>query len=185
MKKAATVFLVLTIITALPAVANPEEISAHRGTTAFALTGYLETPGFSLAGSGNPVVSVEPMALDLHEIRQLVMAEKSPEVAAPGLKRDPSTAPLSLSVFMGRGNGDIFSALHEEYTWKAMFKSRTLGLGIYRDIPISKGIRLQPYVGIIRARATLRPSDLYGNFESFEYRLTMFCVGVPIVCRFN
>ncbi len=89
-----------------------------------------------------------------------------------------------MSVFLGRANGDLFSTLHEQYAWRTKFKSLTLGAGIYRDIPIYKALRIQPYVGIVRTRALLRPSDLGGNSESYEYRLTAFCVGLPLVCGF-
>jgi hypothetical protein len=185
MKKAATTFSVLIFCTTLTALAAPEGTSEHRGQTGLALAGSSETPGFSLAGSGDPFVSIGTVNLDRQDLGELATAEIGPEVASPGFKRDPSAPLVSVSVFLGRGNGDIFSTLHEEYVWKMKFKSMTLGVGIYRDIRISKGIRLQPYMGVIRASATLRPSDFYGNHESFEYRLTVFCIGIPLVCGFN
>jgi hypothetical protein len=39
-------------------------------------------------------------------------------------------------------------------------------------------------MGVIHARATLRPSDLYGHDEAMEYRLTTFCFGVPLAFGF-
>jgi hypothetical protein len=98
----------------------------------------------------------------------------------------PAASPrLAVSIFLGRGGNDIFSTLHDQYTWKLLGRSMTVGVGLYREIPLSKGVGLLPYVGVIRASATLRPSALYGNRESFEYGLTAFCVGLPLVLRFN
>ena len=39
-----------------------------------------------------------------------------------------------------------------------------------------------PYVGVIRASATLSLAGLYGNRETLEYELTAFCVGLPSSC---
>jgi hypothetical protein len=142
-----------------------------------------ESPGFSLTGRTERSIPIIIAALDPHSIGGTITTG-----VVPGLdsyvKKDDSPAPLSVSVFLGRANGDLFSTLHEQYAWRAKFKSLTLGAGIYRDIPIYKALRIQPYVGIVRTRALLRPSDLGGNGESYEYRLTAFCVGLPLVCGF-
>lgn len=142
-----------------------------------------ETPGFSLTGRTERIVPVIVAALDPHSIGGTMTAGLAPEIEAR-VTKDDSPAPLSVSVFLGRANGDLFSTLHEQYAWRTKFKSLTLGAGIYRDIPIFKALRIQPYVGIVRTRALLRPSDLGGNYESYEYRLTAFCVGLPLVCGF-
>jgi hypothetical protein len=42
-------------------------------------------------------------------------------------------------------------------------------------------------MGIIRSTAKLRPVDLGlgGASPAYEYRLTVFCVGLPLVFGFN
>ncbi|MCK7476741.1 MAG: hypothetical protein M0C28_03675 [Candidatus Moduliflexus flocculans] len=139
--------------------------------------------GFSLMGRNERIIPVTVAALDPHSIGVTITPGLVPEIEARITTND-SPAPLSVSVFLGRANGDLFSTLHEQYAWRTKFKSLTLGAGIYRDIPIYKALRIQPYVGIVRTRALLRPSDLGGNSESYEYRLTAFCVGLPLVCGF-
>jgi hypothetical protein len=105
-------------------------------------------------------------------------------LAGPGGKRD-SPSRLALAIFMGRGNGDPFSSLHETYAWRAAFKTMNLGAGLYRDIPITRILRIKPYLGIIRSYAIVRPSSPYAaESASFESRLTAVCIGLPLVCGF-
>ncbi|HDT12993.1 MAG TPA: hypothetical protein ENO03_01410 [Candidatus Aminicenantes bacterium] len=114
-----------------------------------------------------------------------LLALSAPEVPSPQLTRDPTSHALAVSLFMGQGGGDIFAALHGRYAWKVLAKSMTVGLGVYREIPVYGGIGLLPYVGVIRSSVTFRPSDLHGPRETFELGLTAFCVGLPLVIRFN
>jgi hypothetical protein len=105
-------------------------------------------------------------------------------LAGPAGKRE-SPPRLSLAIFLGRGNGDPFSSLHETYAWRAAFKTMNLGAGLYRDIPITKVLRIRPYLGIIRSHAIVRPSSPYAaESASFESRLTAVCIGLPLVCGF-
>ena len=161
--------------------------SASAGTRrgfALADTDTQQSLSFTLADKSAPVLPVIVAAVDhIHSRDSAAQASKLPEIADFIIERD-AAVPISLSVFLGRANGDLFSTLHEQYAWRTKFKSLTLGAGIYRDIPINKALRIQPYVGIVRTRALLRPSDLGGNNESYEYRLTAFCVGLPLVCGF-
>ena len=60
-----------------------------------------------------------------------------------------------------------------------------MGAGLYKDIPLSKTVRLLPYMGVIRSTAMLRPVDFDGISPTYEYRLTVFCVGLPLVFGFN
>lgn len=181
MRKAVAVCLVLFGWGTLSA--SPEGAVGHRGHNGFALAERPETAGFSLRGNAEAILPIISATFDRQTIGDAATAGIVPEIEASVMKKDAS-APVSLSVFLGRGNGDLFSSLHEQYAWRTKFKSLTLGAGIYRDIPIYKALRIQPYVGIVRTRALLRPSDLGGNSESYEYRLTAFCVGLPLVCGF-
>jgi hypothetical protein len=144
-----------------------------------------ETPGFSLAGSAGHPRAAGPPSLDLQEPGPPAAAESLPEVPAPKVAREAAAPHLAVSVFLGRGGKDIFSMLHGQYTWRVLSRSMTVGVGLYREIPLAKGVGLLPYVGVIRASATLRPADLYGNRESYAYELTAFCVGLPLVIRFR
>ncbi len=132
-----------------------------------------------------PSSTIVPSAPALRDPTSLAVPEMGPELTIPPLELETPTPLVSLSVFLGRGSDDIFAVLHKDYAWRMTFKSMTLGLGIYREIPISRTIGLQPYLGVVRSSATLRPSDLYGARGSFEYRLTVLCVGLPLVLRFN
>jgi hypothetical protein len=110
---------------------------------------------------------------------------KSPEVPAPGVIRSPSGEPaVSWAFFRGKKNGDIFTSLHEEYAWRMKFKSMTLGLGFFRSIPLGKGFRIKPYIGVIRSSLSLRPAGLNAANELYEYQLTAFCFGLPFVFGF-
>jgi len=185
MRKAVAVCLVLFCwgsLSASPVETGGTGASARRGF-ALADADTQESPGFSLTGRTERIFPIVPAALDPHSIGGTITAGVLPEILA-SVRENDAPAPLSLSVFLGRANGDLFSTLHEQYAWRTKFKSLTLGAGIYRDIPIYKALRIQPYVGIVRTRALLRPSDLGGNSESYEYRLTAFCVGLPLVCGF-
>lgn len=181
MRKAVAVCLVLFGWGTLSA--SPKGAVGHRGHNGFVLAERPETAGFSLRGNSDAVLPIISATFDRQTLGGEATAGIVPEIEASVLKKDAS-APVSLSVFLGRGNGDVFSSLHEQYAWRTKFKSLTLGAGIYRDIPILKTLRIQPYIGIVRTQALLRPSDLYGNNESFEYRLTAFCIGLPLVCGF-
>lgn len=185
MRKAVAVCLVLLCWGSLSASPEGTGGTAAGNRLGFALAdaGPQEPPGFSLTGRTERVHPVAITAPDPYSIGGTIAAGVIPEIEA-SIKKNDSSAPLSVSVFLGRGNGDLFSTLHEQYAWRTKFKTLTLGAGIYRDIPIYKAIRIQPYMGVVRTRALLRPSDLNGNCESFEYRLTAFCVGLPLVCGF-
>ena len=139
--------------------------------------------GFSLTGRTEHIIPVIVATLDPHSIGGAMTAGLAPEIEAASRKtirllRCPYRSSWDAQM------GDLFSTLHEQYAWRTKFKSLTLGAGIYRDIPIYKALRIQPYVGVVRTRALLRPSDLGGNSVSYEYRLTAFCVGLPLVCGF-
>jgi len=207
MRKAAAVLFVLILgVSWSAAPAFPEEGSAaHTGYNgSFALSDAQETAGFSLAAHGGKgtalsgaIDAIPGRAADRTADRVALggpildgsiyggafTAPTAPDIASPIVKKDAPAA-VSLSFFMGHANGDIFSSLHEQYAWRVQFKSMTLGAGVYRDIPITKAIRIQPYVGIIRSRARLRTAGLSGINESFEYRLTTLCLGLPFVCGF-
>jgi hypothetical protein len=183
MRKAVAVCLALLCWGTLPASPGAtERTGAHHGF-ALADADTQESLGFTLTGKRAPILPIVIAAMDHHPLNGPAPASVVPEIADIVITKD-NPAPVSVSVFLGRGNGDLFSSLHEQYAWRTKFKSLTLGAGIYRDIPIYKALRIQPYVGVVRTRALLRPSDLYGNSESFEYRLTAFCIGVPLVCGF-
>jgi hypothetical protein len=188
MRKAAAVLFILASISALTAGVLPDAASEHRGPSSspFALAGSPGLPGFSLAGSAGPSSQTGTPSLDLpQDPGDLAITEKRPEVSAPVLKNDPAASRLSVSFFIGPKGGDVFASLHKVYAWKPMSRSLTVGLGLYREIPLIKGIGLMPYVGIIRASATLSLAGLYGNRETFDCELTAFCVGLPLVVRFN
>jgi hypothetical protein len=190
MRKAAAalmILLALASISAMAQVSPPEPSSEHTSLPAslFAQGGGPGAAGFSLAGSASPVSSIGLPSLDLQDRPEPLIAEKPLEVPAPGLKSDPDAPRLTVSFFIGPKGGDVFSSLHKAYAWKPMSRSLTLGLGLYREIPIHRGIGLLPYVGIIRASATLSLAGHNGNRDSIEYRLTAFCIGLPLVVRFN
>lgn len=191
MRKAAAVLPVLllasiSVSTRGATAARPAEMrSPAPSLSLFTPAGPPETAAFSLAGGAGHSPAVEPPSIHLQEPGKPATPQGPPEVPAPKLAREAASPRLAVSIFMGRGGNDIFSTLHDQYTWKLLGRSLTVGVGLYREIPLSKGVGLLPYVGVIRASATLRPSDLYGNRRSFEYELTAFCVGLPLVIRFN
>ncbi len=142
-------------------------------------------PVFTLALNRAPVPAAEASGLDLREPDGPLSIPIIPAVPGPALELDGEGHPLRLSVFLGRARDDIFSSLHEKYAWRLTFKSMTVGLGVYREFQLARGIGLQPYLGVIRSSATLRPSDLFVQGAVYEYRLTIFCVGLPLIIRFN
>lgn len=183
-------FCILSFVFALSARALPEGTEGRTGQTEAARPTAAEPPVFTLASSCSstpllPSSKIVPSAPALWDPASLAAPEMGPELAIPPLELKTPAPVVSLSFFLGRGGDDIFAALHKDYAWRMTFKSMTLGLGIYREIPISRTIGLQPYLGFVRSSATLRPSDLYGARGSFEYRLTVLCVGLPLVLRFN
>ncbi|HPW17794.1 MAG TPA: hypothetical protein PLP83_05380 [Candidatus Aminicenantes bacterium] len=140
---------------------------------------------FSLAGSAVAPFPARPRVLAL-PCRPVPPVDARPlALPDPGLKSDPETPPVCVSFFIGPRSGDVFSALHKAYVWKPMSRSLTLGFGLYREIPVVHGVELLPYVGVIRASATLSLAGLNGNRRSLESDLTAFCVGLPLVIRFN
>lgn len=110
---------------------------------------------------------------------------RPPELPSPGVVRgSPREPAVSWAVFQGKKNGDVFTSLHEEYAWRMKFKSMTLGLGFYRSVPLGKGVTIKPYVGVIRSSLSLRPAGLNVANELYEYQLTAFCIGLPLVFGF-
>ncbi len=208
MRKAAAVLCVLILgLTGSAMSALPEDgPAAHAGRIgSFALADAQEPAGFSLvahAGTGGTALSgafdalldrAAERAIDWPALGNPMrdgsicggafIAATAPDFASPIVRKD-APAPVSLSFFMGHANGDIFSSLHELYAWRVQFKSLTLGAGVYRDIPIAKAIRIQPYVGVICSQARLRTAGLSGDDRLFEYRSTILCLGLPLVCGF-
>ncbi len=214
-KAAAVICLVFVLGLSLPGAPLPETAEARRGVhESFALTDHQEGPGFTLAANirrSEPDTGVNVPAL--HEPPALtVQGESFFEALVRPDHRRPETVPasymgpavslialeiagplvrraapprVSLSIFMGRGNGDPFSTLHETYAWRAAFKTMNLGAGLYRDIAIAKGFRIRPYLGVIRSHAIVRPSYPYAlESVSYENRLTAVCIGLPLVCGF-
>jgi len=187
MRKAAVACAVLASVSALAAagVLPGGSASEHRGPSAFILASLPDTlPGFTLASTGDLPAQAPTASLDLLPPAAPAAPKIAPEVPAPGLDKN-GAPPVSLSFFLGRANGDPFSSLHVQYAWRVKFRALNLGAGVYKEIAISKTVRVLPYFGIIRSSAILRPSDVFGNHELYEYRLTVFCVGLPLVLRFN
>jgi len=208
MRKAAALFFALILgLSASAASAFPEFGSAaHMGYgSSFTLSDAQETADFTLAAHGGKVTALSEainaiperakdrasdrpeLGIGIHDgsiNRFAFAAPTASDIVVPVVRKDAPAAAVSLSLFMGQANGDIFSSLHEQYAWRARFKSMTLGAGLYRDIPITKAIRIQPYVGFIRSQARLRTAGRSGIDGSFEYRLTMLCLGLPLVCGF-
>lgn len=146
-----------------------------------------ESGSFTLASGRDPWTTPGvPARAGLLEAEALALREFGPDLALPPLDVKPTAPVVSVSVFLGHGDGDLFASLHKDYAWRMTFKSMTLGLGFFREIPLARGIGIQPYLGVIRSSATLRPSDLFGGRGGyFEYRLTVLSVGLPLVLRFN
>jgi hypothetical protein len=183
MRKAAAIFIIL--LWGLCQSAFSEGTVGHGGHLEFALAYPLERAAFSFGHDAEKVLPINEAALDRQAFGEAAAARIFPEITASIVKKDAAGS-VSLSIFLGRSNGDIFSSLHEQYAWRTKFKTTNLGAGISRDIRLSRTIRVRPYVGVIRSHAILRPSDLYGgNGESFERRLTALCIGLPLVCGFN
>ncbi len=163
-----------------------------------------ETMGFTLAGStaggtgaadeekergaqpSPPIITaLIPVAFGSGGDPDVWAAAITPEVPSPGVIRGRQGEPaVSWAVFRGKKNGDVFTSLHEEYAWRMKFKSMTLGLGFYRSIALGKGVRIKPYVGVIRSSLSLRPAGLNAANELYEYQLTAFCFGLPLVFGF-
>jgi hypothetical protein len=183
MRKAAALFVVLLWGLGQSAFPEGTATAGRGGRLELALAYPQEKAGFSFGYDLEKVLPVNNVALDRQPLDEAVAPRTVPEITASIVRKD--SAPISLSFFLGRGNGDIFSSLHEQYAWRVKFKNLLMGAGIYRDIQISKGIRIQPYVGFIRSHAILRAAAFNGNIASYEYRLTAFCIGIPLVWGFN
>lgn len=112
--------------------------------------------GFSLFGQPDAAQLIATAPLDRQALVESSTARLIRELSAPLVRRG-APAPVSLSIFMGRANGDPFSSLHDQYAWRMTFKTMNLGAGLYKDIALSKTLRIQPYMGIIRSSAVLRP----------------------------
>lgn len=213
-KAAAVICLVGALGLSLPGAPLAEAAEARRGVhETFVLTDHPDGPGFTLAANAmRPDPGAEAIVPALPETPAPVVHRRSflealvrpdqrrpepgpaspmgpavsliaPEIAGPLVRRP--AARVSLAIFMGRGNGDPFSSLHETYAWRAAFKTMNLGAGLYRDIAIAKGLRLRPYLGVIRSHAIVRPSYPYAlESVSYENRLTAVCIGLPLVCGF-
>ena len=187
MRKAAVACALLASVCALAtAGALPEGgASEHRGPSAFALAALPDSvPGFTLTSTGDLPAQAQPAGIELLPPAAPAAPKIALEVPAPGLDKN-GAPPVSFSFFLGRANGDPFSSLHVQYAWRVKFRALNLGAGVYKEIPISKTVCVLPYFGIIRSSAVLRPSDVFGNHELYEYRLTVFCFGLPLVLRFN
>ncbi|HSA94552.1 MAG TPA: hypothetical protein VLJ16_00780 [Acidobacteriota bacterium] len=186
MRKAAAFCVVLASVSALAAGILPGGSAAeHRGPSGFVLAAAPDgVPGFTLATYGDLPAPAAAVSLDRLPPAEPAAPTIAPAIPMPVLDKS-GAAPISFSFFLGRANGDPFSSLHVQYAWRPNFRAMNLGAGIYKEIPISKTLRILPYFGVIRSSATLRPSDLTGNHALYEYRLTVFCVGLPLVVRFN
>jgi hypothetical protein len=133
-----------------------------------------------------PIITpLRPVAFGSGSELDVWAAAITPEVPSPGVIRGSQGEPaFSWAFFRGKKNGDIFTSLHEEYAWRMKFKSMTLGLGFFRSIPLGKGVRIKPYIGVIRSSLSLRPAGLNATNELYEYQLTAFCFGLPLVFGF-
>jgi hypothetical protein len=191
MRRAGLFFCVLAVAIVVPwrvfaaGGATGPRIQAVRGPI-----GAAEEPVFTLAPGHSPASSAGGPALAGALIADpgalAVAPEIVPEVDLPALDLKTAAPVVSVSVFLGRAEDDLFASLHKDYAWRMTFKQMTLGLGISREILLARGIGIQPYLGVIRSSAMLRPSDLTGGRGgSFEYHLTVLSVGLPLFLRFN
>lgn len=199
-KAAAVVFVVIGILSGSAFPAGAEGLRGSRGTVAQSEA--RETAGFTLAANAAKSVARPADTDRLMPFEALIGPARSlpnlglpvrvgpaaslgaPEIAVSFVKAD-SPALVTLSIFLGRGHGDPFSTLHERYAWRTNFKTGNRGAGIYKNITITRAVRIRPYVGVIKSSARLRPSYPYEGNPSYEYRLTAFCIGLPLVCSFN
>jgi len=144
------------------------------GTAGAALGGI-----FDLAFSLGRVTYKPGSSLDFLDLKATSFV---PEIRGHIIKQNSSASPVSVTVSAGYAR-DSFSSPDLDVEGLEMWaNSLLLGATVYRDVPLLKGVYLQPSAGISYTSTSVKFRDENGATLSGDDSLVSFGLGLPIVC---
>ena len=165
MKRASAVFTALFLLSASAAFSQGNflkkgqyglGLSGAYATNSSA-SGYSGTVGVALGGIFDLSFGAGHAAFDTSEYGDLTSNSLAPELRAHVIKQNSSKSPVSLSLSIGYAKDDFASPELEPAGIGAMWmNSFILGATVYRDVPLSGKLYLQPYVGVSHTSSTFK-----------------------------
>jgi hypothetical protein len=195
MKRASAVFSALFLLSA--SAAFPQGNFLKKGQSGLGLngayvtnssaSGYSGTAGVALGGIFDLSFGAGHAVFDSVEFGDLTSNFLKPELRAHVIKQNSSTSPVSLSLSIGYAKDDFASPELEPADIGAMRTSSfILGATVYRDVPLSGRLYLQPYVGVSHTSTTFKVTvESTGATWSDKDGLAAFLVGLPVVYSFS
>jgi len=195
MKRASAVFTALFLLSAPAAFSQGNFLK--RGQYGLGLSGayvtnssasgYSGTLGVTLGGIFDLSFGAGHAVFDSAEFGDLTSNSLGPELRAHVIKQNSSKSPVSLSLSLGFAKDDFASPELEPAGFGAMWtNSFILGATVYRDIPLSGKLYVQPYVGVSHTSSTFKVTVLStGVTWSDKDGQAAFLIGLPVVYGFS
>ncbi|MCX6574556.1 MAG: hypothetical protein NTX99_11280 [Candidatus Aminicenantes bacterium] len=195
MKRASAVFTALFLLSASAAFSQGNFLK--KGQYGLGLSGAYATNSSASGFSGTAVVTLGGIfdlsfgaghaVFDTAEFGDLTSNFLTPELRAHVIKQNSSKSPVSLSLSFGFAKDDFASPELEPAGIGAMWaNSFVLGATVYRDVPLSGKLSLQPYVGVSHTSSTFKLTVIStGVTWSDKDGMAAFLVGLPVVYSFS
>jgi hypothetical protein len=195
MKRASAVFSALFLLSASAGFAQGNflkkgqsglGLSGAYGTNSTA-SGFSGTLGVALGGLFDLSLGAGHAVFDSSNYGDLTSNSLSPELRGHVIKQNSSKSPVSLSLSIGYAKDHFDSPELEPADIGAMWtNSLILGATVYRDVPLSGKLYLQPYVGISHTSSTFKLTVIStGVTWSDKDSMAAFLVGLPVVYSFS
>jgi hypothetical protein len=189
MRRAPVVFTALFLLSA--AAAFPQGNFLKKGQYGLGLSGayvtnssasgFSGTLGVALGGIFDLSFGAGHAAFDSADYGDLTSNSLSPELRAHVIKQNSSKSPVSLSISVGYAKDHFSSPDLDVLNWVIWTNSFILEATVYRDVPLSGKLFLQPYVGIGHTSSTFKLTDENGLTWSDKDGMVSFNVGLPLV----
>lgn len=195
MKRASAAFTALFLLSASAAFSQGNFLK--KGQYGLGLNGAYATNNSASGYSGTAVVTLGGIfdlsfgaghaAFDTSEYGDLTSNSLAPEFRAHVIKQNSSKSPVSLSLSIAYARDDFASPELEPANIGAMWMSSfILGATVYRDVPLSGRLCLQPYAGVSHTSSTFKLTVVStGVTWSDKDAIAALLVGLPVVYSFS
>jgi hypothetical protein len=191
MKRPAAAFLAFFFLSALAAFGQGNFLK--KGQSGLGLSGAYATNSSASGYSGTAAVTLGGIfdlsfgaghaVFDSADYGDLTSNSLTPELRAHVIKQNSSKSPVSLSLSIAYAKDDFASPELEPAGIGAMWtNSFIMGATVYRDVPLSGKLYLQPYVGVTHTSSTFKLTVVStGVTWSDKDAMVSFNVGLPLV----
>jgi hypothetical protein len=189
MKRTLAAFFALFCLSALAAFAQGNFLK--KGQSGFGLTGaysssssiqgFTGIAGISFGGTFDLSLGVERAAVDATGLADLKATAIAPQLTFHIIKQNSARSPVSVAFSIGYGYNKYSSPDLDAVSYTMWDQVFSIGVMLYRDVPLSEKIYLQPLIGGGYTNSSLKLKNAEGLTLSNEDYAWSFSAGLPVV----